>query len=250
MMTNPYSLAKTLVSRLTRDRAGNFGMVTAIVLPVAAATAGVALDLNQMVQIRSALQDSADSAVLSAANALAKNNTMSDDAALDLARKFMKAQFFNVIPDAKVSEDINGEELGPVDKVWQPYLCGCQGEECREGFSCLVVSGRDAPELLETVEHPLDAVSIFVNPKVAGRRVLSVGFWRNDRPDTVDQEFFTQEVTVVAFVGEEQPRLADRYRQQVRNGVVVRSLAACQDEAKRAALTVCSGVDFRRKAAA
>ena len=140
--------------------------------------------------------------------------------------------------------------LGPVDKVWQPYLCGCQGEECREGFSCLVVSGRDAPELLETVEHPLDAVSIFVNPKVAGRRVLSVGFWRNDRPDTVDQEFFTQEVTVVAFVGEEQPRLADRYRQQVRNGVVVRSLAACQDEAKRAALTVCSGVDFRRKAAA
>lgn len=97
--------------------------------------------------------------------------------------------------------------LGPVDKVWQPYLCGCQGEECREGFSCLVVSGRDAPELLETVEHPLDAVSIFVNPKVAGRRVLSVGFWRNDRPDTVDQEFFTQEVTVVAFVGEEQPRL-------------------------------------------
>ncbi|MFC3075168.1 hypothetical protein ACFOHH_18810, partial [Shinella pollutisoli] len=21
--------------------------------------------------------------------------------------------------------------LGPVDKVWQPYLCGCQGEECR-----------------------------------------------------------------------------------------------------------------------
>lgn len=114
MMTNPYSLTKTLVSRLTRDRAGNFGMVTAIVLPVAAATAGVALDLNQMVQIRSALQDSADSAVLSAANALAKNNTMSDDAALDLARKFMKAQFFNVIPDAKVSEDINGEELDPL----------------------------------------------------------------------------------------------------------------------------------------
>lgn len=146
--------------------------------------------------------------------------------------------------------DCDSRVLGPVDKVWQPYLCGSQGEECREGFSCLVVSGRDAPELLETVEHPLDAVSIFVNPKVAGRRVLSVGFWRNDRPDTVDQEFFTQEVTVVAFVGEEQPRLADRYRQQVRNGVVVRSLAACQDEAKRAALTVCSGVDFRRKAAA
>ena len=66
----------------------------------------------------------------------------------------------------------------------------------------------------------------------------------------MDQEFFTQEVTIVAFVGEEQPRLSDRYRQQVRNGVVIRSFAARQDEAKRASLTVCSGVDFRRKAAA
>ncbi|SEM10769.1 hypothetical protein SAMN04487976_11973 [Xaviernesmea oryzae] len=66
----------------------------------------------------------------------------------------------------------------------------------------------------------------------------------------MDQEFLAQEITVISFVGEEQSRLADRYRQQVRNGVVVRSLSARQDEAKRASLTVCSGVDFRRKAAA
>ena len=66
----------------------------------------------------------------------------------------------------------------------------------------------------------------------------------------MDQEFLAQEVTVISFVGKEQSRLAQWYRQQVRNGIVVRSLAACQDEAKRAALTVCSGVDFRRKAAA
>jgi len=66
----------------------------------------------------------------------------------------------------------------------------------------------------------------------------------------MDQEFFTQEIAVIAFVGKEQSRFADRYRQQVRNGVVIRSFAACQDEAKRAALTVCSGLDFRRKAAA
>ena len=66
----------------------------------------------------------------------------------------------------------------------------------------------------------------------------------------MDQEFFTQEVTVVAFVGKEQSRFTDRYRQQAGNSVVIRSLSACQDEAKRASLTVCSGVDFRRKAAA
>lgn len=140
--------------------------------------------------------------------------------------------------------------LGPVDKVWQPYPgCG-QGEECGEGFSCLVVSGGDTSELFEAVEHPLDAVPVLVSPEVAGRRVLSVCFRRNDWSDPVDQEFLAQEVAVIAFIGKEQPRLTDRYRQQVRNCVVVRSLPARQDEAKRAALTVCSGVDFRRKAAA
>ncbi len=141
-------------------------------------------------------------------------------------------------------------DLGPDDKVWQPNLCGGQSKECGEGFSGFVVSGRNATELLEAVEHPLDAVSILVCPEVAGGRVLPVGLRWNDRSDPVDQEFFTQEVTVVAFVSKEQPRLADWYRQQVRNGVVVRSLSARQDEAKRASLTVCSGVDFCRKAAA
>ena len=140
--------------------------------------------------------------------------------------------------------------LGPVDKVWEPYFCGGQSEECGEGFSCLVVSGRNATKLLEAVEHPFDVVSVLVCPEVAGGRVLPVGLRRNDGPDPVDQEFFTQEVPVIAFVGKEQSRFADRYRQQVWNRVVIRSFAACQDEAKRAALTVCSGVDFRRKAAA
>lgn len=51
--------------------------------------------------------------------------------------------------------------------------------------------------------------------EVAGRRVHPVSFWRNDRPDPVAQEFFTQEVTVVALVGKEQPRLANRHRQQM-----------------------------------
>lgn len=107
-----------------------------------------------------------------------------------------------------------------------------------------------APKLLEAVEHPLDAVSILVGSKVAGRRVLPVGLRRDHRPDPVDQQFLAQEISIIAFVGKEQPRFADRYRQQIRNGVVIRSFAACQDEAERASLTVCPGVDFRRKAAA
>lgn len=109
MMTTTDSRSKSLFGRLWRDRAGNFGIATAIILPVTAATAGVALDFNQMVQVRNALQDSADSAVLSAANALAKNKNMSDTQALEMARKFMKAQFYNVVPGAKGSETVPGE---------------------------------------------------------------------------------------------------------------------------------------------
>jgi Flp pilus assembly protein TadG len=98
MMTNPDSPKKSLFASFWRNRAGNFGLATAIILPVAAATAGVALDLNNMVQVRAALQDSADSAVLSAANVLAKNGSMKDDEVIAFAEKFMKAQFKNSVP--------------------------------------------------------------------------------------------------------------------------------------------------------
>jgi hypothetical protein len=50
----------------------------------------------------------------------------------------------------------------------------------------------------------------------------------------VDQEFFTEEVTVIAFVGKEQPRFADRYRQEIRDGVVMLCFDTRQDEAERA----------------
>lgn len=88
-------------------------------------------------------------------------------------------------------------------------------------FSCLVASGRHATELLEAVEHPLNAVSVLVGPVVLGGRVLPACLRQKYRPDPVDQELFTQEITVVAFASKGQPLLADRYRQQVRNGVVV-----------------------------
>ncbi|WP_229574577.1 TadE/TadG family type IV pilus assembly protein [Rhizobium sp. 'Codium 1'] len=111
MMTKPDRQKKSIVSRFLSDRAGNFGITTAIIIPVVAATAGVAMDYNRMVQVRAALQDSADSAVLSAANALAKNDNLSDEAALELARKFMKAQFYNVVPGASGdSSDIPADE--------------------------------------------------------------------------------------------------------------------------------------------
>ncbi|MFN3362916.1 MAG: VWA domain-containing protein [Allorhizobium sp.] len=122
-MTTPDSPRKSLFARLWRDRAGNFGLATAILLPVAAATAGVAIDLNRMVQVRATLQDAADSAVLSAANALAKDEKLSDEAVLEFARKFMKAQLNNVLPsgasdqtEEEAAEDPLAGAVGNVER--------------------------------------------------------------------------------------------------------------------------------------
>ena len=103
----------TLLARLLGDRSGNFGMMTAIILPVALATAGVALDLNKRVQIRAALQDSADAATLAAASALAADG-ITDEAAIELAKKFMAAQFSNI--NGESGSDIDGAEDDTVDK--------------------------------------------------------------------------------------------------------------------------------------
>jgi len=114
----------------------------------------------------------------------------------------------------------------------------------------VIVSGGDAAELLEPVEHSLNAVALPVCIEVTGRRAFTVCFRRNCRPDPVDQQFLAQEIAIITFVSEKQFRFADRHCQQVWNGTVIRRFATRQDEAERASLTVCAGVDFRRKATA
>lgn len=82
---------KTWVSRLLRDRAGNFGMMTALVFPVILAAGGVAMDLANMVMIKTELQDATDAAALAAASALA-NDGRSVAEAKEIALRFLKVQ--------------------------------------------------------------------------------------------------------------------------------------------------------------
>lgn len=57
-------------------------------------------------------------------------------------------------------------------------------------------------------------------------------------------------VTVIALVGQYPPGPGDRQSDQVIDDFVVGGFTAGEDEAERASLTVCAGVDFARKAAA
>lgn len=70
----------TLVSRFLRDRAGNFAMVTAVVIPVILAAGGIAIDLTKTVLAKAELQDASDAAVLAAAAAMANDGKTAEQA--------------------------------------------------------------------------------------------------------------------------------------------------------------------------
>jgi Flp pilus assembly protein TadG/uncharacterized protein YegL len=82
--------------RLLRDRGGNFGIMTALAVPVLAALAGVAVDVSNMELSRSQLQEATDAAALAAATALSDGKT--DNAtAQSLAADFVSGQMANYL---------------------------------------------------------------------------------------------------------------------------------------------------------
>jgi Flp pilus assembly protein TadG len=92
-------MSHTLFARLARDRAGNFGIMTAALLPVLLAVGGVAVDLTSVMEQKNRLQSLADSASLAAAATMADKGTMTATEAQTLAKSFvlgpMKADIRN-----------------------------------------------------------------------------------------------------------------------------------------------------------
>ncbi|MFC5442135.1 pilus assembly protein [Rhizobium halophytocola] len=102
------STLKKILHGIAFDRRGNFGVATAILLPVLLASGGVAMDLTRMVQIRSELQNAADSAALAAASAMASKG-MSEEDAIQLAKKFLASQMANLYTGAELSAEEQAE---------------------------------------------------------------------------------------------------------------------------------------------
>ncbi|EJK79679.1 VWA domain-containing protein [Rhizobium sp. AP16] len=82
--------------QLIHDRAGNFGILTAIAIPVVAATAGVAVDVTNMTVSNSQLQQATDAAALATATALANGNATTSNAQ-QLATQFVTGQMSNYL---------------------------------------------------------------------------------------------------------------------------------------------------------
>lgn len=82
-----------ILKRFADDRSGNFGIMTAIMLPVLLGVAGMALDVTSAMERRSRIQALADSAALAAATAMANSeSSMTSAEAEALAKSYFIGQ--------------------------------------------------------------------------------------------------------------------------------------------------------------
>lgn len=84
------------LKQLLRDRAGNFGILTAISIPVLAAASGIAIDVTNMSLSHSELQEATDAAALATATALA-DGSVTTTTAKDFGNNFVLGQMSNYL---------------------------------------------------------------------------------------------------------------------------------------------------------
>ena len=94
MITGPDILC--IFKRLLRDRDGNFGILTALSIPVLVAAGGMAIDVTNMSLSHSQLQEATDAAALAAATALA-DGSVTTTTAKDLGNNFVLGQMSNYL---------------------------------------------------------------------------------------------------------------------------------------------------------
>jgi len=91
--------------RMFSDRGGNFGIMTAIMVPVLFGAAGLAIDVSSMMLSQRELQEATDSAALAAATALANEKT--DEAgAKSLAKDFVAGQLAQLLAKNSIQGSI------------------------------------------------------------------------------------------------------------------------------------------------
>ncbi|MGO4611594.1 TadE/TadG family type IV pilus assembly protein, partial [Variovorax sp. 2RAF20] len=79
--------------RFLADTGGNFGMMTAILLPVLLGFAGAGMELANVMQVKADLQNTADSAALAAATeARLKEGALTDEQIKEIAKAFIASQ--------------------------------------------------------------------------------------------------------------------------------------------------------------
>ena len=95
-----YSTFKNLLA----DEAGNFAMITAILLPVTIGVGGVAVDLTNVMREKAEIQNIADAATLAAASKMSKDD-ITEAEATKMAKDEMVGQYLANLQSSGMSED-------------------------------------------------------------------------------------------------------------------------------------------------
>ena len=111
----------------------------------------------------------------------------------------------------------------------------------------LIVSGSDAPEVLEPAKAALDDISAFVSALVEAMDDNAVGFVGDDRLGAATYDLAAKVVAVIPFVGEERAH-GRRERQNIwrRRNIGIVAWGQVQDD--RPAERIAQRMDFCRAA--
>ena len=112
----------------------------------------------------------------------------------------------------------------------------------------LVVSGRDAAEVLEPTKAALDDVSAFIGTPVEGMDDDAVGFVGNDGLGAATYDFAAKVVAVIPFVAQERAH-GRRERENIWRRSDIGILPWCQMQDDRPAERIAQRMDFCRAAA-
>ena len=107
------------VINIYKDKSGNFGMITALLLGVLIPISGVAIDLTGMMNTRAKMRDVSDAGALAAASALVQQSVTYENAR-NIALKYLKASStndFDISSGAKVSIMSSGTDTKKVYTV-------------------------------------------------------------------------------------------------------------------------------------
>ena len=112
----------------------------------------------------------------------------------------------------------------------------------------LVVSGRDAAEVLKPTKAALDDVSALIGTLVEGMDDDAVGFVGNDGLGAATYDFAAKVVAVIPFVAQERAH-GRRERENIWRRRDIGILAWCQMQDDRPAERIAQRMDFCRAAA-
>jgi Flp pilus assembly protein TadG len=103
-MMSTFQALKSSLSRLRNDRHGNFGIISAILLPVTIGAGALAVDITNVAMAKHQLQEASDAAALATAAALA-DGKIDTTTASAFAKDFVTGQMANFIGDTTALRD-------------------------------------------------------------------------------------------------------------------------------------------------